>query len=190
MDVRGEHLGLRAGDPSIRAPQILPLSDPEIPPRAKAGKSASRFRPQPLFSRSGCRPSARPKYRGPGRRGLPLPRGAHLRCSHKPSLYKRPKICPYAPDINDSAMPDSVPSIGRNLRERERISSLLTQDGMDGRTGVAPICPMGQALPSERCEHCGVLMVLVAPVDGNGPRVLRCLERDEIDPLELPSTTA
>jgi hypothetical protein len=33
-------------------------------------------------------------------------------------------------------------------------------------------------------------MVLVVTVDGKGPGALRCLERDQIDPLELPSTTA
>jgi hypothetical protein len=30
-------------------------------------------------------------------------------------------------------------------------------------------------------------MVLVMPVDGKGPRALRCFECDRIDPLELPS---
>jgi hypothetical protein len=29
-------------------------------------------------------------------------------------------------------------------------------------------------------------MVLVIPVDGKGPGALRCLECDQIDPLELP----
>jgi phage FluMu protein Com len=42
---------------------------------------------------------------------------------------------------------------------------------------------MGQAYRSERCEHCGTLTVLVAP--GKGPRTLRCLECDKIDPLKL-----
>jgi hypothetical protein len=49
---------------------------------------------------------------------------------------------------------------------------------------------MGQSYSSERCEHCGGLMVLVMPVDGKGPGALRCLECDQIDPLELPSITA
>jgi hypothetical protein len=49
---------------------------------------------------------------------------------------------------------------------------------------------MGQALPSERCERCGAYMVLVMPVNGKGPRALRCLECDRIDPLELPSIMA
>jgi hypothetical protein len=33
-------------------------------------------------------------------------------------------------------------------------------------------------------------MVLVMAPDGKGPRTLRCLECDQIDPLNLPWTTA
>jgi len=61
---------------------------------------------------------------------------------------------------------------------------------MDAAAGAAQKCMMGQALPSERCEHCGAYMVLVMPVDGKGPRAFRCLECDRIDPLELPSIMA
>jgi hypothetical protein len=34
------------------------------------------------------------------------------------------------------------------------------------------------------------LTVLLLPADGKGPRTLRCLECDQIDPLHLPWTTA
>jgi glycine/D-amino acid oxidase-like deaminating enzyme len=32
--------------------------------------------------------------------------------------------------------------------------------------------------------------LVLTPVDGSGPRALRCLECDQIDPLHLPRTTA
>jgi hypothetical protein len=49
---------------------------------------------------------------------------------------------------------------------------------------------MGQSNPPERCERCGGLMVLVMPADGKAPGALRCLECDQVDPLQLPSITA
>jgi len=61
---------------------------------------------------------------------------------------------------------------------------------MDVTTGAASNCSMGEFDSSGRCEHCGGMMVLVMPVDGKGPGALRCLECDQIDPLELPSITA
>ena len=48
---------------------------------------------------------------------------------------------------------------------------------------------MGQAYPFERCT-CGTLMVLVPPTGRKGPRVLRCVNCDEIDPLKLPTNLA
>jgi hypothetical protein len=54
-------------------------------------------------------------------------------------------------------------------------------------TGAASNYSMGQSYSSGRCEHCGGVMVLV---DSKGPRALRCLECDQIDPMELPSITA
>src|SRR5260221_5368251 len=61
---------------------------------------------------------------------------------------------------------------------------------MDVRNGAVSNCSMGQSNSSERCEHCGALMVLVMPVDGKGPGALRCWECDRVDPMQLPSTTA
>jgi hypothetical protein len=75
-------------------------------------------------------------------------------------------------------------------RLRERNSLPLTQNRMDVTTGAASNCSMGESNSSGRCEHCGGMMVLVMPVDGKGPGALRCLECDQIDPLELPSITA
>jgi len=49
---------------------------------------------------------------------------------------------------------------------------------------------MGRFYSSQRCEHCGALMVLVMPVDGKGPAALRCWECDRIDPLQLPWAAA
>ena len=49
---------------------------------------------------------------------------------------------------------------------------------------------MGQSYPTGRCKHCDGLMVLVMPDDGKAPGALRCLECDQIDPLQLPSITA
>jgi hypothetical protein len=46
---------------------------------------------------------------------------------------------------------------------------------------------MGQAYPTERCEQCGTLKVLVLPADGKGPRALRCLACDKLDPIKLPA---
>jgi hypothetical protein len=57
-------------------------------------------------------------------------------------------------------------------------------------TGAASNCSMGESNSSGRCEHCGGMMVLAMPVDGKGPGALRCLDCDQIDPLELPSITA
>jgi hypothetical protein len=57
---------------------------------------------------------------------------------------------------------------------------------MDVTTGAASNSIMGQSYSYGRCEHCGGLMVLVMPVDRKGPGALRCLECDQIDPLELP----
>jgi hypothetical protein len=79
------------------------------------------------------------------------------------------------------------PSISR-LRERN--SFPFTQNGMEVTTGAASNCSMRQSYSSGRCEHCGGLMAVVMPVDGKGPGALRCLECDQIDPLELPSITA
>jgi hypothetical protein len=66
----------------------------------------------------------------------------------------------------------------------------FTQNGLDVTTGPASNCSMGQSYSHERCEHCGGLMVLVMPPDGKGPGTLRCLECDQIDPLQLPTITA
>jgi hypothetical protein len=44
---------------------------------------------------------------------------------------------------------------------------------------------MGQAYPKERCEQCGSLKVLVLPADGKGPRALRCVACDKLDPIKL-----
>ena len=66
----------------------------------------------------------------------------------------------------------------------------FTLNGLDVTTGAASNCSMGQFYSSERCKHCGGLMVLVMPVDGSGPGALRCWECDRIDPLELPAITA
>jgi hypothetical protein len=78
-------------------------------------------------------------------------------------------------------------SISR-LRERNCLS--FTLNGLDVTIGAASNYRMGQTYRSGRCEHCGGLMVLVVPVDGSGPGALRCLECDQIDPLQLQWTTA
>jgi hypothetical protein len=41
---------------------------------------------------------------------------------------------------------------------------------------------MRQASRFVQILHCGGLLVLVTPVDGNAPGLLRCLECDRIDP--------
>jgi len=61
---------------------------------------------------------------------------------------------------------------------------------MDVPNGAVSNCGMGQSNSSERCEHCGASMVLVMPLDGNGPGALRCWECDQVDPMQMPSTTA
>src|SRR5260221_4041121 len=61
---------------------------------------------------------------------------------------------------------------------------------MDVPNGAVSNRSMGQSNSSERCEHCGALMVLVMPVNGKGPGALRCWECDRVDPMQLPSTTA
>jgi hypothetical protein len=71
-----------------------------------------------------------------------------------------------------------------------RNSVPLTKNGMDVAIGLASNYNMGQSNSSARCEHCGGFMVLVLPVDGKGPGVVRCLECDQIDPLKLPSIAA
>jgi hypothetical protein len=75
-------------------------------------------------------------------------------------------------------------------RLREKNSSPFTKNGMDVTTGAASNCNMGKSNLDGRCEHCGGLMVLVVSVDGKRPGAFRCLECDQIDPLELPSIAA
>ena len=66
----------------------------------------------------------------------------------------------------------------------------FTLNGLDVAAGAASGCSMGRSYSSERCEHCGASMVLVMPADGKRPVALRCWECDQIDPLQLPWTTA
>ena len=51
---------------------------------------------------------------------------------------------------------------------------------------AAPKCVMRQD-HSKRCERCGTPMVLELTFERKGPRVLRCVKCDEIDPLKLPT---
>jgi hypothetical protein len=83
-----------------------------------------------------------------------------------------------------AALSRILPSISR-LRERNCLP--FTLNGLDVTTGAASNYSMGQSYSSGRCEHCRSVMVLI---DSKGPRALRCLECDQIDPMELPSITA
>jgi hypothetical protein len=75
-------------------------------------------------------------------------------------------------------------------RLREESCLPFTLNGLDVTTGAVSNYSMGQTYRSERCEQCGGLLVQVTAVDGSGPRALRCLVCDQIDPLHLPWTTA
>jgi hypothetical protein len=48
---------------------------------------------------------------------------------------------------------------------------------------------MGQVFPSTtvRCERCDALKVIVKPIDGKGPRALRCPKCNDLDPMLLPA---
>ena len=50
---------------------------------------------------------------------------------------------------------------------------------------AAPECVMGQ--DDKRCKRCGAVMVLELTFERKGPRVLRCVKCDDIDPLKLPA---
>lgn len=51
---------------------------------------------------------------------------------------------------------------------------------------AAPECVMGQDQP-KRCQRCETPMVLELTFERKGPRVLRSVKCDEIDPLKLPA---
>jgi hypothetical protein len=56
--------------------------------------------------------------------------------------------------------------------------------------GIQPHnAPMGQVFPSAtvRCERCDALKVIVKPIDGKGPRALRCPKCNDLDPMLLPA---
>jgi hypothetical protein len=82
--------------------------------------------------------------------------------------------------------------LGRRRISRLREGNCLpfTLNGLDVTTAAASNSSMGRSYSSERCKHCGGSMVLVMPADGKGPGALRCWECDQIDPLQLPWSTA
>jgi hypothetical protein len=56
--------------------------------------------------------------------------------------------------------------------------------------GIQPHnAPMGQVFPSAtvRCDRCDALKVIVKPIDGKGPRALRCPKCNDLDPMLLPA---
>jgi hypothetical protein len=80
-------------------------------------------------------------------------------------------------------------SLRRKRSNLESYSLPFMQNGMDGDRNVAAQCAMGQVFPSAdvRCERCDALKVVVKPIDGKGPRALRCPKCNELDPLRLPT---
>jgi hypothetical protein len=65
----------------------------------------------------------------------------------------------------------------------------FTQNGMDGDRHTAAQSAMRQVFPSAtvKCEHCDALKVIVKPIDGKGPRALRCSKCNDLDPMLLPA---
>jgi len=89
---------------------------------------------------------------------------------------------------NFTAAPGTHDIIATKRSNPESYSLPFTQNGMDGDRHAATQYTMGQVFPSAtvRCERCDALKVIVKPIDGKGPRALRCPKCNDLDPLRLP----
>jgi hypothetical protein len=120
---------------------------------------------------------------GPPARSIMVRESSFTRCG-KPRILLRCSSARAVPRGLSCAYRSAFHDCGKE------IALSFTLNGLDVTIGAASNYRMGQTYRSGRCEHCGGLMVLVVPVDGSGPGALRCLECDQIDPLQLQWTTA